>query len=964
MTETGRHEQQYERYEGGSPEAERQVFERLAREIMEVQVKNQRAQGGGISRTFHAKAPLAVENARLRFHDDLPEALRVGFAQPGADYPATVRLSNASGVQQGDGSPDLRGAAVRVRVSEDESHDLLATSHPVSHARDAREFVAFAKAMAGARSPLQKAFGLFVKLPLAVGLGTANRMRRNVQAAARHTVDSLASETYWSRGAILWGEAGPVRYLLRPAPGSPPPLPCDPNDPDFLHRELAQRLARTDIAFDLCVQRFVDERRTPVEDASVEWQEAIAPAQPIARLTIPGQDLDDAKARTVARRIEDLAFNPWHTTDDFRPLGNINRARKAAYGASSAHRLGLRFSTAEPWQNRLLTPPAGAAFGLLNRVLPWHRLPLRLSLLNLVFLRKALRRFNLIDTEPREAPPKAQPVPEPIPERLRTERSYDGSYDDLSEPGMGAVGAAFGRNVTPDYRPDLFDTPNPVTVSRRLLYRESFQPATSLNILAAAWIQFQVHDWVNHRRHRPGGRTVEVPLPPGSGDWHNTPGGPPENVMRFAENEGLELPGDRPPILFGNVASHWWDGSEVYGEDEQTARFLREPDGGARLRLEDGHLPGGTNGIPLTGFSESWWMGLSAMHTLFAREHNAVCDALRAEYPSMSEERIYRTARLVVSALIAKIHTVEWTPAILATEAIDIGLHTNWQGPPRNWLNKLGLWLFEAHSLTGIPGTRPDHHGVPYSLTEDFVTVYRMHPLIPDDYELREHHFGQRLETVGFLDIQGGAAEAKIRKTGLANTLYSFGIAHPGAITLHNFPRSLQQFERDGEIIDLSVVDLVRTRRRGVPRYNDFRAGLHKKRIRSFEELTRNAETLARLKEVYRSVDEVDTMVGLLAENPPAGFGFSDTAFRIFILMATRRLQSDRFLTVDYRPEVYTPLGIDWVEKGGMNSVILRHCPELASLMPRRASAFAPWRTVQPAANGGPPDNGGPGDNG
>ena len=39
-------------------------------------------------------------------------------------------------------------------------------------------------------------------------------------------------------------------------------------------------------------------------------------------------------------------------------------------------------------------------------------------------------------------------------------------------------------------------------------------------------------------------------------------------------------------------------------------------------------------------------------------------------------------------------------------------------------------------------------------------------------------------------------------------------------------------------------------------------------------------------------------MVGLLAETPPEGFGFSDTAFRIFILMASRRLQSDRFLTV------------------------------------------------------------------
>ncbi|MEU6308027.1 peroxidase family protein, partial [Streptomyces chartreusis] len=840
-------------------------------------------------------------------------------------------------------------AAVRVRVTEEESHDLLATSHPVSHAANAREFVAFAKAMAGARGPLRKAFALLVKLPLAVGPRTAGRMRRNVRAATRHTVDSLATETYWSRGAMLWGDAGPVRFALRPAPGSAPAPAPDRGDPDFLHREFADRLARGAVEYDLCVQRFVDERRTPVEDASVEWTDGMSPALPVARLTVPGQDLDSAEAQATARRIEDLAFNPWYTTEEFRPLGNINRARKAAYQASSAHRLGLRFVTEEPLRNRVLGRPVEAAFGLLNRYVPWHRLPVQLSLLNLVFLRRVLRRLNLIDTEPREAPPRAQRVPEPVPERLRGERSYDGTYNDLSDPRMGAVGSAFGRNLRPDHRPDLHDTPNPVTVSRRLLDRESFLPATSLNVLAAAWIQFQVHDWVNHRRHKPGERAVEVPLPPGSGPWHNTPGGPDENVMRFAENEGIEVPG-WPPLLFGNTASHWWDGSEVYGGDERTARFLREADGRAELRLEDGHLPaGGNGGIPLTGFSDNWWMGLSAMHTLFAREHNAVCAALRAEYPTMGEERIYQTARLVVSALIAKIHTVEWTPAILATEAIDIALHTNWQGPPRAWLDRLGLWLLEAHSLTGIPKTLPDHHAAPYSLTEDFVTVYRMHPLIPDDFELREHHFGQRLETVGFLDIQGGAAEARIRKTGLANTLYSFGVAHPGAITLHNFPRSLQRFEREGEIIDLSVVDLVRTRRRGVPRYNDFRAGLHQPRLRSFEELTQNAETLARLKEVYRSVDEIDTVVGLFGENPPTGFGFSDTAFRVFILMASRRLQSDRFLTVDYRPEVYTPLGIDWVERGGMNTVIQRHCPELAALLPRGASAFAPWRAVRPS---------------
>ncbi|MFY9625329.1 MAG: hypothetical protein WAJ91_13215, partial [Rhodoplanes sp.] len=65
-----------------------------------------------------------------------------------------------------------------------------------------------------------------------------------------------------------------------------------------------------------------------------------------------------------------------------------------------------------------------------------------------------------------------------------------------------------------------------------------------------------------------------------------------------------------------------------------------------------------------------------------------------------------------------------------------------------------------------------------------------------------------------------------------------------------------------------------------------------------------------------------------------------------FILMATRRLQSDRFLTVDLRPEIYSPLGMDWIANNGMTSIILRHCPELAAVLPRDTSAFAPWRPV------------------
>ncbi|UBU15543.1 peroxidase family protein [Nonomuraea gerenzanensis] len=948
--------ERYERYVGGSPERERVIFDKLARDLMRVQLKiKDRAHAPGVDRAFHAKAILGVENATLRFHDDLPEDLRAGFARPGAEYPVVVRLSNASGTRQPDQAPDMRGAALRVQVGPEETHDLLMTNHPVSHARNAREFVVFAQVMAGANSNLRKALALYVELPWALGLKTATRMRRNVMAGSRREVRSLALETYWSRGAILWGEAGPVRYRLRPAPAAPPAPTPPEGDPDYLAHELAARLARQDVVLQLCVQRYEDQRLTPIEDGAAEWPDADVPVVPVATLTIPRQDLDTADARAAAARIDRLAFDPWNTTDAFRPLGNLNRARKAAYEAGSAHRRGHRFVTPTPRRNLVVSALLRGAFGLLNRYVPWHRLPTYLGLLNVESIRQVLRRDNLIDTEVRQAPPEPHPVPPALDESVLVRRTYDGTYNDLSAPAMGALGSPFGRNLPPVHRPDLYDEPNPVVVSRELLHRDVFVPARSLNVLAAAWIQFQVHDWVDHKRFPPGGPSVEVPLPYGM-TWTNTPGGTPERVMRFAENEGLRPAGATgPPVLFANAASHWWDGSEVYGGNETVARSLREPDGGASLRLEGGHLVPGPDGIPITGFRDNWWLGLSVMHTLFAREHNEVCRALRAEYPGMDEEAVYHTARLVVSALIAKIHTVEWTPAILATELIDIGLKANWQGPPKNWLTHLGLWLTDAHALTGIPETLPDHHAAPYSLTEDFVTVYRMHPLIPDDYELADHRSGRRLESLGFGDVQGAATEAVMRRTGLANSLYSFGIAHPGAITLRNFPRALQAFERDGEIIDLSVVDLVRTRRRAVPRYNDFRAGLHQPRLRRFEDLTTDPDRLARLKDVYRSVDDIDTMVGLFAENPPERFGFSDTAFRIFILMASRRLQSDRFLTVDFRPEIYTPLGMDWVARNGMTSVILRHCPELAAVLPRSTSAFAPWRPARPEANTGLP---------
>jgi hypothetical protein len=84
----------------------------------------------------------------------------------------------------------------------------------------------------------------------------------------------------------------------------------------------------------------------------------------------------------------------------------------------------------------------------------------------------------------------------------------------------------------------------------------------------------------------------------------------------------------------------------------------------------------------------------------------------------------------------------------------------------------------------------------------------------------------------------------------------------------------------------------------------------------------------------------------MLSETPPAGFGFSDTAFRIFILMASRRIKSDRFFTDDYNPRVYTPEGMRWIAENDMSAVLLRHYPELAPALRGVTNAFAPWNRL------------------
>jgi hypothetical protein len=582
----------------------------------------------------------------------------------------------------------------------------------------------------------------------------------------------------------------------------------------------------------------------------------------------------------------------------------------------------------------------------LDRRFGWDRLPRPLGLLTLIGLRNRLRQRNLHDTGvPAASPELIEKAADPT---YRSRRSLDGTLNDLDSPRMGSIGTRFGRNVALDEtfrepQPALLD-PNPRMISRELLKRERFLPATTLNVLAAAWIQFEVHDWFSHGKNEEE-NPWELALSEDD-DWPEQPMAIPRTRRDPTSDQD-----PRTSDTFVTDDSHWWDGSQIYGSDERFAAAARSGEGG-KLRVEDGLPPHDLEQVAQSARPEvasNFWVGLALLHTLFTLEHNAICDRLRREFPGWSDDRLYHKARLINAALMAKIHTTEWTPAIIAHPTSSYGLRATWSGIVGERLGRRLGHLGSGDLLSGIPGSEPNHHGPPYSLTEEFVAVYRMHPLIPDEFSFHSVAGDEALGERTFPELLGARqVRERLEEIGVANALYSSGIAHPGAISLHNYPRFLQRLERpDGTRLDLAATDILRIRERGVPRYNQFRRLFRLRPAKSFTDLTDSPDEAERIRRAYDGeIERVDLMVGLYAEPKPKGFGFSDTAFRVFILMAARRLKSDRFFTRDYTAEMYTQVGLDWINDSTMVSVLLRHYPSLAPALPRGANAFKPWARV------------------
>jgi hypothetical protein len=288
------------------------------------------AHDGRTGRALHLKAHGLFE-ARFEVLADLPARARHGlFAEP-RSYDAVVRYSNGAAGVKPDSAGDVRGIAVKLLgVAGDKvlapasTQDFLGILSPALPFRNADEFVAVVWAI---RNPVLALFRLIA----ALGPVRPFQILRRVAAGRKDEHRSLATRVFYSGAPIQCGPFA-ARFSLVPRAAADAPLAVSP---DMFATDLAARLRAGPVTYDFALQFFVDQATTPIEDPSVDWP---TPYVTVARLVLAQQDASSERGKRLTAAGERLSFDPWHALVAHRPLGNIMRARKHAYYASTQGR--------------------------------------------------------------------------------------------------------------------------------------------------------------------------------------------------------------------------------------------------------------------------------------------------------------------------------------------------------------------------------------------------------------------------------------------------------------------------------------------------------------------------------------------------------------------------------------------------------------------------------------------------
>lgn len=568
-----------------------------------------------------------------------------------------------------------------------------------------------------------------------------------------------------------------------------------------------------------------------------------------------------------------------------------------------------------------------------------------IGLLGLIVHRNVVEKDNLL------APPDHEVDRAPPPKGGCPYRPDDGYGTSVENPTASMEGAPIGRNMPAVEKVNRNPNgdPNVQMIAQRLLARESFKPAgDQLNITAAAWIQAMVHSWIGHE----DGEIISM----GDGGEGATHGCPLAKFNFFETKE-------RPDGHYNSKRTQWWDASFVYGQNEMQVKKSRSGIDG-KLRVDESNpnilsydAEDGTDNI---GDQVNSWVGITILQIIFLKEHNYCCDMIAKENPDLTDDQIFGYARNITAALVCKIHTVDWTVELLKTLQLEIGMKTNWYGIIKG-IRGEETPNAKQGPLSLIQKPKADNKGVPFCLTEEFAAVYRLHPLMPPGLIL-EDDAGNATEFVDLNEILTVKGRNLMRKPGMSEKIFHSIFHYPcGHLVGSNYPHAMRELaptDTDGVDIsdmkiDMAAIDLYRDRERGIQKLNEFRRQLKLKPFKTWKELTgpsppgvkiTNAQ---KLEMIYgpapEGIEKCDLLVGDLYEKKLKGFAISETSFIVFLLMASRRLDSDPYLNEYYDEEHYTAFGLKHIDEvRGLKDLLARHYPDLAKAFPDGHSAFKP----------------------
>jgi hypothetical protein len=440
-------------------------------------------------------------------------------------------------------------------------------------------------------------------------------------------------------------------------------------------------------------------------------------------------------------------------------------------------------------------------------------------------------------------------TPDPVPEAAVTFRTIDGTNNNPGDQSSNAANTDFariGEAHFADGEYSLIEGPNPRTISNVVVGEgDAAVPNNEgLSGFMYAWGQFIDHDLDLTRSD--GTTHIDVQIPTGDPIF---PDGSSIPITRAVIDPATGADTGHPATALNSVTG-WLDASMVYGSNAQTA---------ASLRLSDGHLKSSAGGnLPIVDGAfvagderAAENPSLTALHTLFLREHNYQVDLLHEQHPGWTGDQLYNQARAIVNAEIAHITYSEFLPHLLGADALGDYHGYDPSVDPRITLEFAGAAFRFGHSIVSAETERIDNAGAVTGPELELKDTFFMSPAA----------FASDGGADGFLRHLGSDA-SQAMDSRIVDDLRNF---------LFDPPVSM----------DLAAINIQRGHDLGLPTMNQAREDLGLTPYSDFSQITSDQGTVDALKKAFASVDQIDLWTGGLSEGHAAGAMIGETFQKI-----------------------------------------------------------------------------------